>query len=48
VDVVREVIKFIKGRGKALQKQWWPYLAKWARWDGEAGSRGHVLCFKAF
>jgi hypothetical protein len=33
VDVAREVIQLIKGKGKALQKQRWPHLA---RWDGSA------------
>jgi hypothetical protein len=34
VDEGREAIELIKGKGKALQKQWWCHLARWSRWDG--------------
>jgi hypothetical protein len=37
VDVVREVIEFIKGKGKESQKTM----------DGEAGNREQAVCFKA-
>jgi hypothetical protein len=43
VDVVKEVIKCIKGKGKDHKKQWWPHQARWAKWEKEAGSRERFL-----
>jgi hypothetical protein len=48
MDVIKEVIELIKVKERHYKKQWWPHLARWARWDGEAGSKEWFHCFKAF